>query len=155
MLTPKILHNLLAGYYIYRNGEKIFDGLIGNGWLEDFDATKPAGYYCYQVTAVYLIDGVEIESDFSDMVCYDVDSIEEISLFGLQISPNPTSGIIDIFTGLESFYTVSIYGLDGALIYRQHNFFDGQLDLSHLAKGTYFLNISTSKSSVSRRVILE
>ena len=143
-------------YNVYRNGEKTNDFIWEyNRFREIYDETKPAGYYCYQVSAVYLIDGVEVESELSEIVCYGYDSIEEISLFGFSISPNPTSNTVNISTSLEHPYTVAIYGLDGVKILQYQNFVDGQIDLSSLAKGIYFINISTGKSSVSRRVVLE
>ncbi len=142
----------LLGYNIYRDGYKINDEILH---FASYNATKDSNLTaCYQVTAVYS----EQESDFSEEVCAAGSGyvIEEYMPFAnIHISPNPSSGIFNITTGLAMPYTITIYGLNGIKVYQQLDYTDGQINLSYLPKGTYFIKISTNKESISKRVVIE
>ncbi|MPM83685.1 hypothetical protein SDC9_130754 [bioreactor metagenome] len=146
-----------VGYNIYRNGVKLNSNSINaKQYIDSYDSTKPSSYYCYQVSAIYNVENKDKEGEYSVSRCYDPNSIEEdIHLWELNIAPNPSNHSISIYTGLRNPYTITIFGLDGIKVLQEQYFFDGDIDLSYLPKGTYFLNIVTNNSSVSKRIVIE
>jgi hypothetical protein len=89
----------------------------------------------------------ELESTPSDL-----QSLEE----AVKIYPNPaTEGInISIMEGLETDAVIEIYSLSGKQVYR--NSFAGDvlwIDLNGQPAGTYILKITTSKQSLSKKII--
>ncbi len=77
---------------------------------------------------------------------------DELSVKDISISPNPTSGILNITVNEKAYYKLlNIRGQTlktGVLSTRK-----SKIDISSFAKGIYLLNIKTSKESFTRKVI--
>ena len=91
-------------------------------------------------------------------ITFDPTSVSERPVgerFSLTVSPNPTEGMVTLTTGLERSYNVSVYNINGARVITKKSFFDGTLDLSTLAKGTYFISVDNGIDSITKRVVVQ
>jgi trimeric autotransporter adhesin len=71
----------------------------------------------------------------------------------ITIYPNPATSILYI-NGLTTTATVEVYDISGKLLFtRQLNFH--QIDISTLAKGLYFIKLTTKEGSVVRKFVKE
>jgi hypothetical protein len=139
------------GYNIYRNNMKINDYPIKTSSYEDTYFTSPDD--CYQVTAVYYPD---IESGFSNEACIkDVGIRENIPFSNVKIIPNPSTGKVNVATGLSSTYHLAIYSMQGIKVFEKESFTDGILDISALPKGMYILKIATKDESIAKKIIIQ
>ena len=75
--------------------------------------------------------------------------------FRLSISPNPSNGTVSVTTGLEHSYRITIYDLKGVKLFSKESFSDGNLDLTSLAKGTYFIAVDHNTDRITRRIIIQ
>ena len=71
----------------------------------------------------------------------------------LEICPNPTSSQVEIHTDLDNSYLLSIYNLMGIKVMGFNNFHDGNLDISSLPSGVYFIKVTQYGKSISKRII--
>ncbi|MEZ4686640.1 MAG: T9SS type A sorting domain-containing protein [Bacteroidia bacterium] len=83
--------------------------------------------------------------------------IEEISASGFRVYPNPSSGQVRL--DLENLpvgeYTLNVIALDGKTVHSQPvQNRSTSLDLSHLPKGIYYLNLKNGEALRSRKVVL-
>jgi N-acetylneuraminic acid mutarotase len=73
----------------------------------------------------------------------------------ISISPNPTSGIINIDLANKSEQTnISIFNTLGKLIYHKQARNKSSIDLSLQAKGIYFVKITTKEHTITKKIIL-
>jgi hypothetical protein len=89
----------------------------------------------------------------------EISAVEENPLLALiSISPNPSSGIVNITMPEESLsdeVQFSLKTLEGkSIMFTRSSDQHKQLDLMHLPAGLYLLNISDGSSSVTRKIIL-
>jgi len=141
-----------ATYNIYRGNIKInFNSPITTTTFTDTYLPSPDD--CYHVTAVYYPD---VESDFSNEACIkDVGISEIIPFSNLKIIPNPSTGNINIETGLSSDYHLAIYNMMGVKVFEKELFTDGALDVSNLPKGMYILKITTRDDGVAKKIVIK
>jgi len=73
----------------------------------------------------------------------------------LTVSPNPTTGQIQIQSLVEKIETISIYNLTGTLLYKKEaiNALNTTLDLKTLPKGVYIANVISEKGMQSVRIL--
>ena len=86
----------------------------------------------------------------------DCAGIEEAAAFGLEIYPNPASSIVTIKTGKD--VTFSMISEDGKLVYPVSSLSmntETQLQVSHLAKGVYFLQFNGAQGNLVQKVIVK
>jgi hypothetical protein len=77
--------------------------------------------------------------------------IEESTLQGnINIYPNPTNNLVHINTGSENILTIKLFNLHGELI---QEYFTNDFSVSNLTDGVYFINIQTSKTSYTNKLI--
>jgi hypothetical protein len=139
----------IMGYNMYRNNIKINNSLITGLLYYDYSASPDD---CYKLTAVYL----ETESGFSNEACIkDVGIRENISFSNVKIIPNPSTGKINIATGLSSTYHLAIYSMQGIKVFEKESFTDGMLDISNLPKGMYILKIATKNESIAKKIVIQ
>ena len=83
--------------------------------------------------------------------------ISTIILSDTKVSPNPSSGIINIFSeNRNETLAVTVFNITGQLVYATKlEVNESQIDLAMLNKGVYFLQFSTKQSSETRRLILK
>jgi hypothetical protein len=71
------------------------------------------------------------------------------------IYPNPSNGAFRIRTNANENLVISIYNINGILIYKNVSYQNNDLiDISKQAKGSYFVKINTVKSSLTKSVIV-
>ena len=141
----------IMGYNIYRNNIKINNNLITVTSYLDLNSVSPDD--CYHIIAVYYPD---IESDFSNEACIKNVGIRENLPFSVvKIIPNPSTGNINIATGLPTAYHLAIYTMQGIKLFEKESFTDGALDISRLPKGMYILKITTRDDSVARKIVIQ
>lgn len=86
----------------------------------------------------------------------DCAGIEEVSDFGLEIYPNPASSVVMIKTGKD--VNFSMISEDGKIVYPVSSLAmntETQLEVSHLAKGIYFLHFNSAQGSLVQKVIVK
>jgi hypothetical protein len=86
----------------------------------------------------------------------DCAGIEEASIFGLEIYPNPASSVVTIKTGKD--VTFSMISEDGKVVYPASSLSmntETQLPVSHLAKGIYFLHFNGAQGNLVQKVIVK
>ncbi|MDR2971960.1 MAG: T9SS type A sorting domain-containing protein, partial [Bacteroidales bacterium] len=82
-------------------------------------------------------------------------SVKEILPYisSFNFSPNPASNYINIATNQQEPYQISIYDMNGSLIFAQDNFNDGTLNVAQLKKGIYMIVASTKQHRVARKLV--
>ncbi|MCL2510500.1 MAG: M28 family peptidase [Bacteroidales bacterium] len=137
------------GYNVYRNGDKINNNPVLSLFFNDSPVLP---HYCYHVTSVYP----GAESDFSNEVCIqDVSIKENLPFSAVKIIPNPSTGNINVETGLPTTYHLAIYTMQGIKVFEKESFTDGALDISTLPKGLYILKITTRDDSVAKKIVIQ
>jgi len=86
-----------------------------------------------------------------------IQSVDINSQNDILISPNPTSGIFSIILKDKEDYKVTVRNIVGQLVYEDYVRGDilNNIDLSNYKSGIYIVNIETSTSTYSHKVILE
>jgi len=86
-----------------------------------------------------------------------IQSVDINSQNDIIISPNPTSGIFSIILKDKEDYKVTVRNIVGQLVYEDYVRGDilKNIDLSNYKTGIYIVNIETSTSTYSHKVILE
>jgi hypothetical protein len=81
-------------------------------------------------------------------------SIQEYRLKNLMVYPNPATSLVRV-SNLNQFQLVSVELMDitGKLLMTENNFTSGQIDISHLETGLYFLRFSDENETVTKRLI--
>jgi Secretion system C-terminal sorting domain len=73
------------------------------------------------------------------------------------IYPNPTTGIFNIGVGNSKLKTLEVTDISGKIIFNQNEFDnssnDIQINLSNVAKGVYFVKISTDEATTVKKII--
>ena len=88
-------------------------------------------------------------------------SAENIFVGEFSVHPNPTNGTftLDLNNVKSDDYKISITNVIGQEVYLIHKEINGiiseDIDISNLEKGVYILEISSSESSISEKIILE
>jgi hypothetical protein len=116
-------------------------------------ATAGAGLQTitYTVTANGCSDAVSQSINVEDCA-----GIEEVADFGLEIYPNPASSVVTIKTGKD--VSFSMISEDGKIVYPVSSLSmntETQLEVSHLAKGIYFLHFNNAQGSLVQKVIVK
>jgi hypothetical protein len=120
----------------------------------NFDpATAGAGSQTitYTVTANGCSDATA-----QSIVVEDCAGIKEVADFGLQIYPNPANSVVTIKTGKDVAF--SMISEDGKVVYPTTSLSmdtETQLQVSHLAKGVYFLNFTSAQRNLVQKVIVK
>jgi len=73
---------------------------------------------------------------------------EEISIY-----PNPSNGKLFISTS-ELIKSIKVTNIIGKEIYSSNNFNDNSIDLINFNNGVYFINLSTEKGTITKKIIL-
>ncbi len=101
-------------------------------------------------SAKIIIDNFTIDYSFLD-----VTENKYVTFNKVEICPNPASSQIEVFADIEGQYNVSIYNLMGVKVYENKCFENGNIDISSLASGIYFLKVTKGSRSIAKRVVVE
>ncbi|MNY30010.1 hypothetical protein D3C86_1640890 [compost metagenome] len=91
-----------------------------------------------------------------NIVVEDCAGIEEVADFGLEIYPNPATYAVTIKAGKDVSFTM--ISEDGKVVYPMASLSmntETQLNVSHLAKGIYFLHFNGAQGSLVQKVIVK
>ena len=139
----------IRGYHVFKNNVRITSELLTNTSYLDEDL--PNGVYEYYVRTYYEEGCV---SDSSNHVVAtltvgikEIDDLEDILLF-----PNPTTGKLQVVSyklrvnGIEIF---DVYGRKLKAEGRKQN----EMNISELCAGVYFVQVSTEKGRITKKII--
>ena len=119
-----------AGYYIWGNTPYSANG----DYVRTF--TNAAG--CDSVVTLHLTVDVGVENDSEEV---------------FSIYPNPTNDFINIDGGQSDILEVSIYDMQGKLVYTQKNRTPSvHIDLGAYVSGGYLLKVTTDRGTVVRKI---
>jgi hypothetical protein len=79
------------------------------------------------------------------------EKINEFVSENISVFPNPTSGII--YVDCDKSFDAVIYNYQGQVVMKKNNN-DGQIDLSELTTGVYFLEIIENNNVIIEKIIL-
>ncbi len=71
----------------------------------------------------------------------------------ISIYPNPSNGKLFISTS-EAIKSIQVTNIIGKEIYSNNNFNDNSIDLINFNNGVYFINLSTEKVTITKKIIL-
>jgi len=144
----------LACFSGYNNGWKSYqfslNSYIGSEFFQARFRLESSGAEDRYYTKIAYITDVEVvfESDTTGVE----ENASYISSF--HFFPNPASTYINIVTDQQDPYHIAIYDLSGRIVFAQDRFIDGELNVSHLQKGTYLVVVSTKHHRVGLKLIL-
>jgi len=82
----------------------------------------------------------------------------EVNPFNLSISPNPGNGLVNInFTELNTESAIKLFNTQGQLIYSKvinNSSNNLKLDLSHLPRGSYILQLNTDRQASTQKMLI-
>lgn len=91
----------------------------------------------------------------ADITIHSLNSINETSLSVCNIYPNPASGVLHVMSS-EKIVTATLYDANGMMVFCQgiaDNSFD--LPTDGLAKGVYFIKLTTENRTIAKKVIVQ
>lgn len=137
---------LAESYNLYCNGALVVEGITET---QVEHVSHDGNLLVYQVTGV--LNGVE--SSPSNKAIFGNLAVQEDSLDGVQLFPNPTTGMVTVFA--EGLRAVEVYGLTGQhLLSRNANANELSMRLDGLKQGVYYLKVLTDHGSQLRKVVL-
>lgn len=141
-------------YNIYRSTDDVNYELIAQvsskSYTEGIDVN---GTYHYQVTAVYVNDDEECESDPIHVSILVPVGVNENMLDDMMIYPNPTRGGLNIKA--EGITRITISNTLGQVIYDINtNSNDEMVDMSQYEAGVYMVRVMTENGVSTRRITL-
>lgn len=153
----------LNHYNIYRGESAEEFELIAQCYEPTYFDVVGEGEYYYQVTAVYMEEGHECESDPANayeneeqnyiVVEVSTVSVSENDIEGLMVYPNPAKDVLNI--SAEAMTRVSIINTLGQTIYDQAVDSDQTvIDMSAYETGVYMLRITTENGVATRRIMV-
>ncbi|MDD2196632.1 MAG: DUF4465 domain-containing protein [Bacteroidales bacterium] len=108
--------------------------------------------------AEIVIEGVSNGKSVTDLftvTIIPVSGIQNLSIADFIVYPNPSNGVFRIKTDSNENMEVSIFSINGILIYKNTNYQNTELiDISRQAKGNYFVKIKTSQGTHSKLIIV-
>jgi len=98
-----------------------------------------------------IIDEFNIQkAEEKNLIEIEKEAIQFFTKKEIKIAPNPTDGIVNIFTP-EKIESVEVFDLSGKQVMSA---FEKEIDLSSLAKGGYFFKIKVENEVIVKRVVL-
>ena len=124
---------------------------IGEDYVQVRIRFEASGQGNTTTTYKYMaVDDLYINFDHQD-----VNEVFVEDKFDLSISPNPAKGVVNIATGLERNYSVSVYNMIGVRVLSNNSFRDGTLDLTSLPAGVYFISADNGVDRLTKRVVIQ
>ena len=74
-------------------------------------------------------------------------------LVALELCPNPAKDIVEVRTDLEDSYSLSVYNILGIKVMDIPGFSNGQLDISVLPAGAYFVKAAKDGHSIAKKIV--
>ena len=131
-------------YIIRRDGQEIATQ-AGTSFTE----TLGDGIYTYNVVAR---NGNKYSMPAFAVAIVGTVDVVEVETMKVSVYPNPTSGILNVEAG-ENF-NATVYNYQGQIVMRSY-ISNGQIDMSGLSSGIYFVEIRTSNNVAVEKVIVK
>lgn len=154
--TDRVRWYLLDALYSYNewtHADFSLNDFIGEPFVQiRFLAEDPHDWFPDKdITPTFNLLGIDnFTIDFSNM---DVHETQYQPFTSLEICPNPTTSWVEIRTNLDQAYPLCVYSLMGIKIMEIHDFQDGNLDLSALPSGVYFIKATKGQKSIAKRIV--
>jgi len=81
--------------------------------------------------------------------------IEEATLNGVSVYPNPSTGIVNIDFENNGSYTIEVTNIIGEIVLLKDINSNSTIDLTNFDKGTYLVKVSNSELSKTERIVVE
>jgi len=95
-------------------------------------------------------NGIDEDCDGEDLITSGTNESENLRP---QISPNPTTGIVKIIFPTQKAKMITLKDFTGKTILKKEITIEGQLDISHLSNGVYWIMIQSQNQSRLERLI--
>jgi hypothetical protein len=155
---------LPAGSIVY--GEATYDNTTNNPHNPNFppqnvsvgEGTEDEMLLIYMNLSTYVAGDTNIVIDTAshyphDASCFQTTGINDFRQLDVNIYPNPTTGLIQL-EGINTTYTSTIYNSEGKVVYATTNEPNELLNIQHLNKGIYYLQIKTKEDEVVYKKIV-
>lgn len=158
-------NNYLTSIYLQNGSNTLLNGVynLGEGgtipiYLNRFDSTNNPNLHC-----IFVDDVTNCNSNWpgKDSTSSYVSTQQECNNLGnetfiindeITIYPNPTNGILNINSNINSITKVIIYDILGKVVLERSNNFE-QLNISNLTNGLYLVKISTENKTVVKKIM--
>ena len=155
--TPAMPVVTLQGDHVSSNVE------LGNQWYGSNGAIEGAtaqDFYPTETDYYYAIvtNGSGCVSGQSNAVYFVFTGIVTLSAEDLNVYPNPSNGIFTVSIGGQSGkYEIRIMNMLNQVVYEKNSEIEDklQIDLSDQEKGVYFIKIKSSKSELTKKIIVQ
>ena len=134
-----------ADSYVWNNGETAssFDQVINIDLPHSFTVTGTGANGCSSTAVVQ----VTVSN------CLGLQDQDDIQL---SVFPNPTTGQIYIQGELAGVTAITVYDVTGKLVLQKRVVSaDGNIDISHLEKGIYYITVKTAQGDRTQKIIKE
>jgi len=111
-----------------------------------FDSFGP---WTIKNTKQFNIDNILIDFEQTGIEKNEFSYFKDLTVF-----PNPAKGIFTITTYQKNSYDIQVYDSTGKTVFQQTSFQDGNLDLSSLPKGTYFLKVLNDTHGLAKKIVI-
>lgn len=88
-----------------------------------------------------------------DVYCNGLLNVEEVDKQGLEVYPNPSSGVFTIDLG-EGSWNVNVYDMTGRCVKQSQIESQGEIDLSANEKGVYFVKALNGSREFTKKIVL-
>ena len=141
-------------YNVYRSTDDVNYELVAQVSSKSYtEGIEVNGTYHYQVTAVYVNDEEECESEPIHVSILVPVNVNENMLDGMMIYPNPTRGGLNIKA--EGITRITISNTLGQVVYDINtNSNDEIVDMSQYEAGIYMVRVMTDNGVSTRRITL-
>jgi len=144
-----VLDNTNKTYDVYIDGQLIADDF----GFEDPNFTMPEKFEWHS--------GESNGTGWIDDVCIfaGTTGVEDLglSLFNINVYPNPTSGILNFKSEMNQVLQIGIFNNYGQIVYSSAVLNDNSIDISRLSTGIYFVKLTDENGNIllSRKILKE
>lgn len=159
-------NNTISIQYMYNEGwipsvksESVFNpGFLSNEILIPQSIQNEYDYYNNQIssmkTFIYQDGNWELSNEKNYYYSNTSASIADKQLTGISLYPNPAKNTISIDKGENDLVFVSIYNIMGQLLLQKTlNSDNSHIDISHLQKGMYIIDLKNEKGNCLKKFI--
>jgi hypothetical protein len=96
-----------------------------------------------------------------NITIFNTAALEETAIEQLSVHPNPSNGLIQLLhSDLQGEASIVLYDASGRVAYSNNKVTAGdsgtvELNLTHLAPGTYHLKLSTKENTWNARIVIQ
>lgn len=156
---------LPIGSIVY--GQATYDNTINNPnnpnnppkFVSLGEGSEDEMFLVYMNLSTYVAGDTNIIIDTSshfvhDVSCNQTTGVNDLSHINISIYPNPTNDIVFVY-GLNETYQATFYNSEGKVVLNKDNDPNSPLDIHHLIKGIYYLQIRTKHDGVVYKKIIK